>query len=91
MCVCVVVNASLQMETINKLLKKQAPKINRKAAAGAGPSGEEANRPDPVFVRWVSNKSGVRVAVTEEMLDSPAGQVFGPPKPPSAKMVQEVA
>lgn len=81
------------METINKLLKKQAPKINRKAAAGAGAgqSGEEANRPDPVFVRWVSNKSGVRVAVTEEMLDSPAGQVFGPPKPPSAKMVQEVA
>ncbi|CAG7563535.1 unnamed protein product [Fusarium equiseti] len=84
-------NEEVKMETINKLLKKQAPKINRKAAAGAGASAEEANRPDPVFVRWVSNKSGVRVAVTEEMLDSPAGQVFGSPKPSSAKMVQEVA
>lgn len=75
------------METINKLLKKQAPKVNRKAA---GASGEESNRPDPVFIRWVSNKSGVRVAVTEEMLDSPAGQVFGPPKLQPGKMVQEV-
>jgi Ino eighty subunit 2 len=82
-------DTALQMETINKLLKKQAPKVNRKAAGGA--SAEEANRPDPVFIRWVSNKSGVRVAVTEEMLDSPAGQVFGPPKLQPGKMVQEVA
>ncbi|GKU05473.1 hypothetical protein FLAG1_02001 [Fusarium langsethiae] len=81
-------NEEVKMETINKLLKKQAPKVNRKAAGGA--SGEDANKPDPVFIRWVSNKSGVRVAVTEEMIDSPAGQVFGPPKLQPGKMVQEV-
>jgi Ino eighty subunit 2 len=83
----------LQMETINKLLKKQAPKINRKAAAaGAGGGSEDSNKPDPVFIRWVSNKNGVRVAVTEEMLDSPAGQVFKPASEMApGKMVQEVA
>ncbi|KAF9761162.1 hypothetical protein IL306_003940 [Fusarium sp. DS 682] len=83
-------NEEVKMETINKLLKKQAPKINRKAAAAAGAGGgaaEDSNKPDPVFIRWVSNKNGVRVAATEEMLDSPAGQVF---KPVSGKMVQEV-
>ncbi|RGP66465.1 hypothetical protein FLONG3_8902 [Fusarium longipes] len=84
-------NEEVKMETINKLLKKQAPKVNRKAAGG-GASTEEANRPDPVFIRWVSNKGGVRVAVTEEMLDSPAGKVFGPRNTkPAGKMVQEVA
>ncbi|WZH48084.1 PAPA-1-like conserved region-domain-containing protein [Fusarium acuminatum] len=82
-------NEEVKMETINKLLKKQAPKVNRKAAAGAS---EDANRPHPVFVRWISNKNGVRVAVTEEMLDSPAGNIFKPaPKMPAGKMVQEVA
>ena len=82
----------LQMETINKLLKKQAPKINRKAAAAGAGGSEDSNKPDPVFVRWVSNKNGVRVAVTEEMLDSPAGQVFKPAsKLTPGKMVQEVA
>ncbi|KAF4441377.1 hypothetical protein F53441_12054 [Fusarium austroafricanum] len=89
-------NEEVKMETINKLLKKQAPKINRKAAAasgaGAGASGEDANKPDPVFIRWVSSKSGVRVAVTEAMLDSPAGQVFkGTSELVPGKMAQEVA
>ncbi|KAF5604938.1 uncharacterized protein FSUBG_6667 [Fusarium subglutinans] len=85
-------NEEVKMETINKLLKKQAPKINRKAAAAGAGGSEDSNKPDPVFVRWVSNKTGVRVAVTEEMLDSPAGQVFKPAsKLASGKMVQEVA
>ncbi|KAH7259750.1 PAPA-1-like conserved region-domain-containing protein [Fusarium redolens] len=86
-------NEEVKMETINKLLKKQAPKINRKAAAaGAGGGSEDSNKPDPVFIRWVSNKNGVRVAVTEEMLDSPAGQVFKPASEMApGKMVQEVA
>ncbi|KAF5667575.1 hypothetical protein FHETE_5633 [Fusarium heterosporum] len=82
-------NEEVKMETINKLLKKQAPKVNRKAAAGGS---EDANKPHPVFVRWVSNKNGVRAAVTEEMLDSPAGDVFKPTsRLPTGKMVQEVA
>ncbi|KAG4276947.1 hypothetical protein FPRO04_07693 [Fusarium proliferatum] len=85
-------NEEVKMETINKLLKKQAPKINRKAAAAGAGGLEDSNKPDPVFVRWVSNKTGVRVAVTEEMLDSPAGQVFKPAsKLAPGKMVQEVA
>ncbi|KAK2671094.1 hypothetical protein RAB80_013516 [Fusarium oxysporum f. sp. vasinfectum] len=85
-------NEEVKMETINKLLKKQAPKINRKAAAAGAGGLEDSNKPDPVFVRWVSNKNGVRVAVTEEMLDSPAGQVFKPAsKLTPGKMVQEVA
>ncbi|KAM5366742.1 hypothetical protein ACJA88_011840 [Fusarium oxysporum] len=85
-------NEEVKMETINKLLKKQAPKINRKAAAAGAGGSEDSNKPDPVFVRWVSNKNGVRVAVTEEMLDSPAGQVFKPAsKLAPGKMVQEVA
>ncbi|KAF4950065.1 hypothetical protein FSARC_13310 [Fusarium sarcochroum] len=83
-------NEEVKMETINKLLKKQAPKVNRKAAAGGG--GDDENRPNPIFIRWVSNKSGVRVAVTEELLDSPAGKVFGSaPKIAPGKMVEEVA
>ncbi|KAG5759886.1 hypothetical protein H9Q72_011984 [Fusarium xylarioides] len=85
-------NEEVKMETINKLLKKQAPKINRKAAAAGAGGLEDSNKPDPVFVRWVSNRTGVRVAVTEEMLDSPAGQVFKPStKLAPGKMVQEVA
>ncbi|EWY84933.1 hypothetical protein FOYG_12274 [Fusarium oxysporum NRRL 32931] len=85
-------NEEVKMETINKLLKKQAPKINRKAAAAGAGGSEDSNKPDPVFVRWVSNKNGVRVAVTEEMLDSPAGQVFKPASNLArGKMVQEVA
>ncbi|KAF5582523.1 hypothetical protein FPCIR_9499 [Fusarium pseudocircinatum] len=85
-------NEEVKMETINKLLKKQAPKINRKAAAAGAGGLEDSNKPDPVFVRWVSNKTGVRVAVTEEMLDSPAGQVFKPSsKLAPGQMVQEVA
>lgn len=79
------------METINKLLKKQAPKINRKAAGNGDGTGDDSQKPNPAFVRWVSNKNGVRVAVTDEMLESPAGTIFGPaPKPASRKLVEEV-
>lgn len=67
------------METINKLLKKQAPKMNRKAAAAAAraatPDGEE-QRPSPVFVHWVSNKDGSRLCVPKDMLAGPAGTLF---------------
>lgn len=76
------------METINKLLKKQAPKVQRKAGNA---DASEGPRTDTVFIRWVSNKNGVRVAATVEVLDSPAGRVFGGPKPGAGKMVEEVA
>ncbi|KAK7414738.1 hypothetical protein QQX98_006422 [Neonectria punicea] len=83
----------VKMETINKLLKKQAPKINRKALAAAA-NGETVDgypKPDVVFVRWVSNKNGVRVAVPGEIMESPVGTVFGGPrKIMPSKMVEEV-
>ncbi|KAF4968856.1 hypothetical protein FZEAL_10336 [Fusarium zealandicum] len=82
----------VKMETINKLLKKQAPKVNRKAGGAGDTPGENGQKPDSVFIRWVSNKGGVRVAVAEEMIESPAGKIFGPAsKRAPRKMVEEVA
>ena len=82
------------METINKLLKKQAPKTNRRTALLPGdesPDGE-SQRPNPVFVRWVSTKGGFRVAVPGETLASPVGKIFGTaPSFRSEKMVEEVS
>ncbi|KAI0537003.1 PAPA-1-like conserved region-domain-containing protein [Xylaria digitata] len=68
-------NEEVKMETINKLLKKQAPKTNRKAGIESTPD-IEAQKPSPIFVRWVSNKDGIRVSVPDEMLAGPAGKVF---------------
>ncbi|KAI1381363.1 PAPA-1-like conserved region-domain-containing protein [Hypoxylon crocopeplum] len=72
-------NEEVKMETINKLLKKQAPKISRKSqlAGDQSPDGD-SQKPNPVFVRWVSNKDGSRVAVPDEMLSGPSGRVFVP-------------
>jgi Ino eighty subunit 2 len=65
------------METINKLLKKQAPKTKGKGQGGMESTPDiDTQRPSPIFVRWVSNKDGIRVAVSEEMLGGPAGRVF---------------
>ena len=80
--------ASSQMETINKLLKKQAPKTNKRSALG-DETPEEGSRANPVFVRWVSTKEGNVVAMPDEMLMGPAGRVFGGLG--SGKMVEEVA
>ncbi|KAL2265361.1 hypothetical protein VTJ83DRAFT_6461 [Remersonia thermophila] len=75
-------NEEVKMETINKLLKKQAPKTTRKnallAAAEETPD-TEPQRPDPMYVRWVNNRNGSLVAVPEELLGGPAGNVFLPP------------
>lgn len=72
-------NEEEKMETINKLLKKQAPKQQRRAAglrneadAGVGTpgsqGGDEPDRPRKTYVRWVSNAAGLRVGVPEEWL-----------------------
>lgn len=88
------------METINKLLKKQAPKVNKKAAAAAAAAEGSIYDEDgvlkasPVFVRWVSNKNGISVAVPREMVNGPAGKLFrgGTSTPPlPARIVEEVA
>ncbi|KAK4184873.1 PAPA-1-like conserved region-domain-containing protein [Podospora australis] len=83
-------NEEVKMETINKLLKKQASKTNRKAAAGDETSEGLEKRADPVFVRWISNKNGSTVSVPDEMLTGPAGQVFIKGGLGSGKMVEEV-
>jgi len=68
------------METINKLLKKQAPKTNARRnnlnniAGDATPDGE-AQKPNALFVRWVSNKDGNRIGVPEDWLESPVGAI----------------
>ncbi|KAI0390996.1 hypothetical protein F5Y17DRAFT_468533 [Xylariaceae sp. FL0594] len=69
-------NEEVKMETINKLLKKQAPKTKSKAQAGEATPDPEAQRPSPGFVRWVSSRDGCRVAVPIEIINCPAGRVF---------------
>ncbi|OAQ71123.1 PAPA-1-like conserved region family protein [Pochonia chlamydosporia 170] len=85
----------VKMETINKLLKKQAPKINRKAAAAAARAdspSEETQKADPTLIRWVNNRSGSKLSVPEDIIAGPAGQVFSKGNSlASGKMVQEVA
>ncbi|KAG6159239.1 hypothetical protein E4U37_004046 [Claviceps purpurea] len=89
----------VKMETINKLLKKQAPKINRKAAAAAAARAdspdEEGNKTNSTMVRWINNKNGSRVSVPGDILAGPAGSVFSSSGNPGAmswgKLVQEVA
>ncbi|ESZ97126.1 hypothetical protein SBOR_2484 [Sclerotinia borealis F-4128] len=74
-------NEEEKMETINKLLKKQAPKTNARRrdlngpVVDATPEGEP-QKPHPLFVRWVSNKDGNRIGVPEEWMEGPVGALF---------------
>lgn len=86
------------METINKLLKKQAPKTNaRRGAFNADPGelqpDDEGYRAGPMFVRWVSNKDGNRIGVPDEWLEGPIGSVFTNSVKPDmgGKLIREVA
>lgn len=46
---------------------------------------------DPLFTRWVSTKSGVKLGVPEEWLGKHVGSYFGPVlKPRNGALVQEV-
>lgn len=79
------------MDTINRLLKKQAPKRRGKISAaelsaaatgiGTGTGDDAAPENDtpanPVFVRWVSDRGGCRVGVPGEWLGKKVGGVFG--------------
>lgn len=90
------------MDTINRLLKKQAPKRRTRAevlaAAEADDEELELEKPSPVYVRYVQNREGARVGVPEEWLGAPVGEVFaravpaggGPARPFSGRMVEEV-
>lgn len=89
------------METINKLLKKQAPKTNARRRemnhiAGDSTPDSEGQKPDALFIRWVSNKDGNRISVPEEWMESPVGAIFqgGVKQAPGGmggKLIEEVA
>lgn len=70
-------NEEVKAETINKLLKRQAPKTTKKNALGDDSGDEDGRpRPNPTLVRWVSNSKGSRVAVAADLLAGPVGEVF---------------
>ncbi|KAI9891569.1 MAG: 3-oxo-5a-steroid 4- dehydrogenase [Vezdaea aestivalis] len=78
-------NEEEKMDTINKLLKKQAPKrrgrvIATDTAGDMTPMTQELEfeKPKSTMIRWVSNREGIRVGVPEEWLGTPAGRVFEP-------------
>ena len=91
------------MEHINKLLSKPAPKRRTRAemiaaqqAADMTPGAEDEEggpRANLLYSRWINNKDGSRVAVPDEWLESPVGNVFKSAAGPSngGAMVQEVA
>lgn len=70
------------METINKLLKKPAPKRRTRAemdaARAAALDGEDGDveKPDPLYVRWVSNREGSRIGMPDEWLEGGLGEAF---------------
>ncbi|QIW97132.1 hypothetical protein AMS68_002650 [Peltaster fructicola] len=99
-------NEEEKIDTINKLLKKPAPKRRTRAeilAAQAnnngtpGAEGEDGDEipADPVYVRWINSASGSMLGVPTEWLQSPAGEVLAPAdqRPPGGAriLVEEVA
>ncbi|KAL5051486.1 PAPA-1-like conserved region-domain-containing protein [Aspergillus fruticulosus] len=78
-------NEEEKMDTINRLLRKQAPKRRGRipaaeAAENAAADQEaaaESESVDPTMVRWISGHEGSRVAVPEEWVGTPPGRIFG--------------
>ncbi|KAL8928848.1 MAG: hypothetical protein Q9208_001626 [Pyrenodesmia sp. 3 TL-2023] len=94
-------NEEEKLDTINRLLKKQAPKrrgkisaaeITADALAPQELSNVEVEKANPVYVRWVSDRTGSRVGVPSEWLEdgleNTIGKVFVGSGP--RKMVEEV-
>ena len=93
-----------QMDTINRLLKKQAPKRRRKADIEADRIAEEGEdgeayvvKAPALYVRYIQNAEGSILAVPEEWLDAPCGQMLseaipaGRGRPFTGRMVEEVS
>ena len=92
------------MDTINKLLKKPAPKKRTRAeimaasAAAEGTPGEEDAEyemapADPLYVRYVNSAAGSRIGVPTEWLEGPVGEQLreGWKGPARRKLVEEVS
>jgi Ino eighty subunit 2 len=93
------------MDTINRLLKKQAPKRRKRAEIEADriaeglADGDDENYPraSSVFVRYIQNAQGSKLAIPEDWVDTP----FAPfltkvspadsSRPYTGRMVEEVA
>lgn len=92
------------MDTINRLLKKQAPKRRGKISAAELQSADPADptstvaaqepefeKPNPVFTRWISNSQGIRLGVPSEWEGTGVGRVFeGGGEKGWRKVVEEV-
>lgn len=94
-------NEEEKMDTINRLLKKQAPKRqtkkdpNERVAEGEGELDEDGNitvpRPKAIYTRYIQRKEGSAVSVPVEWIEggNPIGRVFigrG-----SGRLIEEVA
>jgi len=85
------------MDTINRLLKKQAPKrrgrvpVAETAAEATPDVPPEPQKPDPTMIRWVNSRDGCKVAVPDELFGTPVARVFGEaPSNGNRKLVEEV-
>lgn len=88
------------MDTINKLLKKPAPKRRTRAemiaatAAADTPGAEDGEEESayPLYVRYINNSSGSRIGVPTEWLEGPVGAQLKPEwKGPRVRpMIEEV-
>jgi Ino eighty subunit 2 len=73
------------MDTINRLLRKQAPKRRGRIPAAEAAENAAADQEaaaetdfvDPTMVRWISGREGSRVAVPEEWIGTAPGRIFG--------------
>ena len=88
----------MQMDTINRLLKKQPPKRGRKLQEITdGQDDDDVERAHPLYVRYTQNAKGTTLAIPDEWLQAPAGTVLSgapapsTPRPFSGRMVEEVA
>lgn len=92
-----ILNTNDQMDTINRLLRKQPPKKKGRAAEGADgtPTDQDAQETerqklDPTMIRWVSNRKGSVLSMPNEWFGTPAGRLFGAAPEGSRKLVEEV-
>ena len=87
------------MDTINRLLKKQPSKRQKRLQDITDDMQEdepEVEKPSPLYVRYTQTVNGTSLALPEEWLQAPAGQFFTAAAKPALKgyggrMVEEVA
>ncbi|GAM86278.1 hypothetical protein ANO11243_042900 [Dothideomycetidae sp. 11243] len=96
-------NEEEKMDTINKLLKKPAPKRRTRAemiaAASAAQASDTPGAEDgeeggahPLWTRWVNSSSGSRLGVPSQWMDKAVGETLGKgwTRPPPRMLVEEV-